>query len=50
VIRSASSRLVREQPDLLPKQNVLKRSNGCQGTEVFFLDEVQGHDDTGKRS
>jgi len=44
VIRSASSRLVRERPDHLPDKGVLKRSNGCQGTEVFFLDEIRDED------
>jgi hypothetical protein len=44
ILRSAPSRLIREMPDQLPRTGVLKRSNGCQGTEVFFLDEVYGED------
>jgi hypothetical protein len=39
-IPSASSLLISERPARLPNQGVLKRSNGCQGTEVFFLDEM----------
>ncbi len=41
LLRSAPSRLVRERPDRLPDQGVVKRSTGCQGTEVFFLDEMR---------
>jgi hypothetical protein len=40
ILRSAPSRLIREMPDQLPPKGVLKRSNGCQGSEVFFLDEI----------
>jgi hypothetical protein len=34
------TQLLREAPTTLPKAGVLKRTNGCQGTEVFFLDEA----------
>jgi len=34
------TRLVREVPATLPENGVLKRANGCGGTEVFFLDAV----------
>jgi Circularly permuted ATP-grasp type 2 len=44
ILRSAPSRLIREMPDQLPRKGMLKRSNGCQGTEVFFLDEICGKD------
>lgn len=47
ILRSASSRLVGERPDRLPAEGVLKRSAGCQGTEVFFLDEA--HDESESR-
>ena len=42
MIRSASSCLVHEPQVRLPGKGVLKRSNGCGGTEVFFLDEIRG--------
>src|SRR5262249_6371150 len=32
-------------PDRLPNEGVLKRSNGCQGTEVFFLDELRAEEE-----
>ena len=41
MIRSASSRLIRKPPDRLPSEGVLKRSNGCQGTEVYFLEDLR---------
>jgi hypothetical protein len=44
ILRSASSQLIREMPDQLPRKGVLKRSNGCQGTEVFFLDKICAED------
>lgn len=34
------TQLWRDVPTALPEEGVLKRTNGCQGTEVFFLDEV----------
>lgn len=48
VLRSASSRLIRERPDRLPTDGVLKRSGGCQGTEVFFLDEARDEGESRK--
>lgn len=45
LIRSVPARLLREDLDPLPESGVLKRSNGCQGTEVHFLDEVRGDPD-----
>jgi hypothetical protein len=44
MIPSASSCLIREPQVGLPQKGVLKRSNGCQGSEVFFLDEIRDED------
>jgi hypothetical protein len=40
LIDTPSTQLLREVPATLPKDGVLKRTNGCGGTEVFFLDEA----------
>jgi hypothetical protein len=41
LLDTPQTQLLREVPATLPKDGVLKRANGCGGTEVFFLDAVQ---------
>jgi hypothetical protein len=45
VLGTPPTRLMGDIPDALPEEGVLKRSSGCGGTEVFFLDELQGEAD-----
>jgi hypothetical protein len=40
LLPTPKTHLVREPLLCLPNDGVLKRANGCGGTEVFFLDEV----------
>ena len=40
LIDTPPTQLLREVPATLPKHGVLKHTNGCGGTEVFFLDAV----------
>jgi hypothetical protein len=39
LLKTPYTRVLRSVPADLPDDGVLKRSNGCGGTEVFFLDE-----------
>jgi hypothetical protein len=40
LLKTPPTQLLRDLPTALPERGVLKRSNGCEGTEVFFLDQL----------
>lgn len=40
LLTTPHTRLLRDVPTTLPRRGVLKRSSGCEGAEVFFLDEI----------